>query len=91
MVTTGARMEHTGGTDLQRARALAESVDHVIEEDAAALASVKPETLEAWRKRGKGPAWVRWGNRVMYSREAIRSFLQSQIKNPHAVTAKGPL
>lgn len=84
-------MEHQSGTDLQRARALAESVDHVIEQDAAALAGVKPATLEAWRKRGKGPAWVRWGNRVMYPREAIREFLQGQVKNHGATGAKGLL
>jgi predicted site-specific integrase-resolvase len=84
-------MEHEQGTDLQLARALAESVGHVIEEDAAALARVKPETLEAWRKRGKGPAWVRWGNRVMYPREAIREFLQGQVKCREAVGAKGLL
>ena len=33
-------------------------------------------TLEVWRCKGKGPAYVRIHNRIFYPEESLRSFAQ---------------
>lgn len=74
-------MAHQPPTGIDRIRELAESLDCFIEEDFQALADVKPGTAEAWRKRGKGPAYIRLGNRVLYEREAVKQFLQTLVRS----------
>ncbi len=42
----------------------------------AHLLGLHPDTLRVWRARpGRGPEWLRVGNRYRYSREAIDLFL----------------
>jgi predicted site-specific integrase-resolvase len=64
---------------------LAQSLDFFTEADFIALAGIKAATAEAWRKRGKGPAHVRLGNRVLYPRAAVAEFLKSNVKQRHRV------
>jgi hypothetical protein len=64
--------------DDERVRALADSLDCFLETDLCAIARVKSTTTEAWRKRGKGPSYVLFGNRVLYPREALKQFLREQ-------------
>ena len=57
-------------------RALADSLDCVLQEDLCALAGIKASTERAWAKRGEGPDYVMFGNRRLYPRESFRKFLQ---------------
>ena len=43
--------------------------------DAAALLGVHPVTLSNWRARGFGPAHVRMGSKVLYTRDALARFI----------------
>jgi hypothetical protein len=62
--------------DLPALRALADSLDCVLQEDLCALAGIKASTERAWAKRGEGPDYVMFGNRRLYPRESFRKFLQ---------------
>jgi excisionase family DNA binding protein len=44
---------------------------------AARLLNVHPDTLRMWRGKGRGPSWVRLGNRYRYSQEALDDFLKA--------------
>ena len=70
---------------------LARQVDCFAEVDVAALAGVKPSTLEAWRKRGKGPDYVLLGCNYLYPRKSLENFLQSLLKNRSEFSAKDVL
>jgi hypothetical protein len=61
--------------DLARARALAASLDCFLEDDLALLSDAKSSTVEHWRKHRKGPAHIRFGNRVLYPRAAVAQHL----------------
>jgi hypothetical protein len=68
------------GEDADRLRALAERLDCVTEDDLCLLAQAKPSTLDAWRKRGKGPSYVLLGNRVLYPRKAVVAYLDTLVR-----------
>ena len=74
----------------ERVRALAESLDCVLEEDVCVLAKAKPSTPKAWAKRGEGPDYVMFGNRRLYPREALPRFLKDRQREPKA-TARSML
>jgi len=44
-------------------------------EETARFLRVKQQTLEAWRLRGTGPAFLKLGRRVVYRREALERFM----------------
>lgn len=48
---------------------------------AAAYLEVKPATLEAWRCRGGGPAYIKLGKAVRYSKESLDNFLTSHTRS----------
>lgn len=48
------------------------------EQQAAALMSVSPRTLTSWRKRGRGPVFMRIGSRIRYSPVAIEGWLRAR-------------
>ena len=54
------------------------------EHDAAALLNVSHRTLQAWRLRGNGPAYVKLGNAVRYDRATLDRFI---AENTRANTA----
>ena len=62
---------------IDRVRNMAESLDCFIEEDFQQLAGATANTVEAWRKRGQGPAYIRLGNRYLYPRKAVAKHLES--------------
>lgn len=74
--------------DLQRVRDMADRLDCLIEEDFQLLSNTTSGTVEAWRKRGKGPAYILLGNRYLYPRKAVASYLQS-ITKERSNAAKG--
>lgn len=59
---------------------LAQMVGCLDEHGVATLAGVKPSTLEAWRKRGKGPAYVRLGSNYLYPIVALTDFITTKVK-----------
>jgi hypothetical protein len=78
-------------TSADRVGTIAESLDCLTEEDLLALAKITPNTAEAWRKRGKGPAYILLGNRYLYPRGAVADYLQTLVRQRHQVSAKGLL
>lgn len=70
-------MEAVQNLEIDRVRGMAESLDCFIEEDFQQLADATPGTVEAWRKRGQGPAYIRLGNRYLYPRKAVAKHLES--------------
>lgn len=63
--------------ETERLRRMAEALDCLLEEDFRLLAGATQGTIEAWRKRGQGPSYIRLGNRVLYPREAVAEHLKS--------------
>lgn len=43
---------------------------------------VKIDTVEKWRSKKRGPAFIRVGGYVRYRPSAIESYLQSQTESP---------
>lgn len=70
-------MSNTDAAQIERLRSLADRLDCLIEEDFQLLAEITPGTAEAWRKRRKGPDYIRIGNRVLYPRQAVAKHLDS--------------
>jgi excisionase family DNA binding protein len=44
---------------------------------AAAQLGLHPDTIRAWRKQGRGPAWLKLGSRYRYTQQAIDDFLEA--------------
>lgn len=84
--------ELTLGDVVARVRALADSLDCVIEQDLCELAAVKASTLEAWRKRHEGPDYIVVGNRILYPRDGLKMFLMGRRRSRRqALHARGLL
>jgi hypothetical protein len=59
---------------------LARTVNCLDEYGFAKLAGVKPSTLDAWRKRGKGPEYVLLGNNYLYPIEAVKRYISGLVR-----------
>lgn len=70
--------------DIERIRSMADSLDCLLEDDFRMLAGATQSTVEAWRKRGQGPAYIRLGNRVLYPRDAVAEYLKTLIRERNA-------
>jgi len=70
-------MEDIQEATLERLRQMAEDLDCFIEEDFRVLAGATLGTVEAWRKRGQGPAYIRLGTRYLYPRKAVARHLEN--------------
>ena len=77
-------MEHQA-VHKSRVQVLAESLDCMTEQDFQLLAEITPGTAEAWRKRRKGPDYIRIGNRVLYPRKAVAKHLDSLTRERPAL------
>ena len=64
-------MKEIKSEEIDRIRLMANGLDCLIEEDFQLLAGATANTVEAWRKRGQGPAYVLLGNRYLYPRKAV--------------------
>jgi excisionase family DNA binding protein len=49
--------------------------------EAAEQLRVKKQTLENWRLRGEGPAFIKVGRRVFYRLSALDAWLTGRIRN----------
>lgn len=63
-----------------RLRDLADKLDCLTEQDFMLLTQTTEGTVEAWRKRGKGPDYILAGNRYLYPRQAVAAFLLSSTR-----------
>lgn len=77
--------------EIDRVRHMAERLDCFVEEDFQLLAKATENTVEAWRKRGQGPAYIRFGNRYLYPCKAVAKYLESITKERTSVSAKEAL
>ncbi|MFC9517535.1 helix-turn-helix transcriptional regulator [Nocardiaceae bacterium NPDC056970] len=59
------------------------NVDHLLTTlDVATKCCVAPNTVEHWRAHGRGPAYVKLGNRVRYRRVDVDAWLERQTVHP---------
>lgn len=49
-------------------------------DDAAKLLGMSKQTLAAWRMRGDGPKFLKFGNRIRYSHDKIEEFLEQHTQ-----------
>lgn len=68
------------------AGSLARLVNCLDEHEFATLAGVKVSTLDAWRKRGKGPNYVLLGNNYLYPIAEVESHLTALVRTRSSVT-----
>jgi hypothetical protein len=59
---------------------LARLVNCLDEDSVATLAGVKPSTLDAWRKRGKGPEYILLGRNYLYPIAAIQQYVSGLVR-----------
>ena len=59
---------------------LALLVNCLDEDGFALLAGVKASTLDAWRKRGKGPEYVLLGRNYLYPIAAVQKHISSLVR-----------
>ena len=71
-----------------RLRNLADSLDCLTEQDFMLLTKTTEGTVEAWRKRGKGPDYILAGNRYLYPRQAVAAFLASSTRQRSSTLGK---
>lgn len=84
-------MTTTAIQETERVRHMAERLDCFVEEDFQLLAKATEKTVEAWRKRGQGPAYILLGNRYLYPRKAVAQYLDSITRERTSVSAKEAL
>ena len=47
-------------------------------------AILAPQTLRRWRHKGRGPAYVKLGSKILYPGAALNAFLESRLVQPTA-------
>ena len=85
-----ATLQPAGENQLDRLRTLADKLDCLTETDMMLLGRLTQSTVEAWRKRGTGPAYILLGNRYLYPRKAVAKYLDS-ITKERTTLGKGAL
>ena len=85
---TSGRLVDNSAETMLKVSALAAKLECFTEEDFQQLAGATASTVEAWRKRGTGPAYVRLGNRFYYPHSAVAEYFESvQRKDKSVVKA----
>ena len=73
-------MSQAGLIHEEKRQNIARALGFLTASELAILAGVKESTLEAWRKRNSGPAYVRLGNEPLYPLDGVRNFLVQSTK-----------
>ncbi|POX87614.1 transcriptional regulator [Mycobacterium kansasii] len=55
---------------------------------AAPMIGVEPQTLKLWRRKGIGPRYVKFGNRVRYRVSDIEAWLSEHTVTPELAAAQ---
>ena len=77
--------EETKAAEVERLRALADSLDCLTEQDFQLLTGATTGTIEAWRKRRQGPDYIRLGNNYFYPRPAIAEHMRKLKRERHSL------
>ena len=72
--------DEANAQDMERVRQIADKLDCLTEEDFILFSGATPSTVESWRRRGQGPAYILLGRRFLYPRQALRRYLDSITK-----------
>ena len=86
-----ATLQPAAENQLDRLRTLADKLDCLTETDLMLLGKLSQSTVEAWRKRGTGPAYILLGNRYLYPRQAVQKYLEGITRERNSVAAKEAL
>ena len=86
-----ATLQPAAENQLDRLRTLADKLDCLSETDIMLLGKLSQSTVEAWRKRGTGPAYILLGNRYLYPRKAVAKYLEGITRERNSVAAKEAL
>jgi hypothetical protein len=86
-----ATLQPAAENQLDRLRTLADKLDCLTETDIMLLGKLSQSTVEAWRKRGTGPAYILLGNRYLYPRKAVAKYLDTITRERNSVAAKEAL
>ena len=86
-----ATLQPAAENQLDRLRTLADKLDCLTETDIMLLGKLSQSTVEAWRKRGQGPAYILLGNRYLYPRQAVQKYLEGITRERNSVAAKEAL
>ena len=86
-----ATLQPAAENQLDRLRTLADKLDCLTETDILLLGKLSQSTVEAWRKRGTGPAYILLGNRYLYPRKAVAKYLEGITRERNSVAAKEAL
>lgn len=62
---------------------MADEINCYTAEDISELAKVKLETLAYWRKHGKGPKPIRFGDAYLYPKNSVMAFISSLMDTGH--------
>lgn len=71
----------SAANDQGQRQSIARLLGFLTASEVALLAGIKESTLEAWRKRKKGPSYVWFGREPLYSVEDVRMFLQREKRD----------
>ena len=58
-------------------------------EELAAELDMAVMTLALWRMRQKGPAYIKVGRKILYSRTTVKDWIASQVHTPLQATCRG--
>ena len=86
-----ATLQPAAENQLDRLRTLADKLDCLTESDIMLLGKLSHSTVEAWRKRGTGPAYILLGNRYLYPRKSVAKYLEGITRERNTVSAKEAL
>ena len=84
-----ATLQPAAENQLDRLRTLADKLDCLTESDIMLLGKLSHSTVEAWRKRGTGPAYILLGNRYLYPRQAVQKYLEGITRERKFLTQIG--
>lgn len=59
-------------------------ISHLNQVQLARRWSLSPRTLERWRWREQGPAYLKVGGRVVYRLEDVEAFERASVRQPEA-------
>ena len=61
-----------------------QTIENLLEAEAASFLRVKPQTLANWRVRGEGPAFSKIGGRGLYRLDVLRDFVRAKERTATA-------
>ena len=58
------------------------ALSHLTQRDLARRWSMSERTLESWRWKGSGPAYLRLGGRIVYRLQDVESYEETSLHKP---------